>query len=213
MGYVRPLSVTRRAAPRRGRRVADRAADLAVKKGFERVLLCRQTTNRCLPLWLGYNTVPVAGSARTAPAPPLPSLLLRLFLAFFWPSLIFALRSSRSLSRASLSSCAAKQNRHAFHFWVLAFKLFLGLNRATVLCVFVETTNRARGVKTNHNRHRAREREKERAWAAKLRLDAPFPRFTFSRCLVCISSSWPAKSSTSLPPNSNGFSHLASPVR
>ena len=64
---------------------------------------------------------------------------------FFWPSLIFALRSSRSLSRASLSSCAAKQNRHAFHFWVLAFKLFLDLNRATVLCVFVETSNRARG--------------------------------------------------------------------
>jgi len=140
MGYVRPLSVTRRAAPRRGRRVADRAADLAVKKGFERVLLRRQTTNRCLPLWLGYNTVPVAGSARTAPAPPLPSLLLRLSLAFFWPSLIFALRSSRSLSRASLSSCAAKQNHHAFHFWVLAFKLFLGLNRATVLCVFVGST-------------------------------------------------------------------------
>ena len=56
---------------------------LRSKKGFERVLLCRQTTNRCLPLWLGYNTVPVAGSARTAPAPPLPSLLLRLFLAFF----------------------------------------------------------------------------------------------------------------------------------
>ena len=83
MGYVRPLSVTRRAAPRRGRRVADRAADLTTKKRFERVLLCRQTTNRCLPLWLGYNTVPVAGSARTAPAPPLPSLLLRLFLAFF----------------------------------------------------------------------------------------------------------------------------------
>ena len=160
MGYVRPLSVTRRAAPRRGRRVADRAADLTTKKRFERVLLYRQTTNRCLPFWLGYNTVPVAGSARTAPAPPLPSLLLRLSLALFWPSLIFALRSSRSLSRASLSSCAAKQNRHAFHFWVLAFKLFLDLNRATVLCVFVETTNRARGVKTNHNRHRAREREK-----------------------------------------------------
>ena len=174
---------------------------------------CAGKQNRCLPLWLGYNTVSVAGYARTAPAPPLPSLLLRLSLAFFWPSLIFALRSSRSLSRASLSSCAAKQNRHAFHFWVLAFKLFLGLNRATVLCVFVETTNRARGVKTNHNRHRAREREKERNWAAKLRLDAPFPRFTSSRCLVCISSSWPAKSSTSLPPNSNGFSHLASPVR
>ena len=74
------------------------------------------------------------------PAPPLPSLLLRLSLAFFWPSLIFALRSSRSLSRASLSSCAAKQNGHAFHFWVLAFKLFLGLNRATVLCVFVGST-------------------------------------------------------------------------
>ena len=53
------------------------------KKRFERVLLCRQTTNRCLPFWLGYNTVPVAGPARTAPAPPLPSLLLRLFLAFF----------------------------------------------------------------------------------------------------------------------------------
>ena len=84
--------------------------------------------------------MPVAGSARTAPAPPLPSLLLRLSLAFFWPSLIFALRSSRSLSRASLSSCAAKQNHHAFHFWVLAFKLFLGLNRATVLCVFVGST-------------------------------------------------------------------------
>ena len=77
---------------------------------------CAGKQNRCLPLWLGYNTVPVAGSARTAPAPPLPSLLLRLSLAFFWPSLIFALRSSRSLSRASLSSCAAKQNRHAFHF-------------------------------------------------------------------------------------------------
>ena len=104
------------------------------------MLLRRQTTNRCLPLWLGYNTVPVAGSARTAPAPPLPSLLLRLSLAFSWPSLIFALRSSRSLSRASLSSCAAKQNHHAFHFWVLAFKLFLGLNRATVLCVFVGST-------------------------------------------------------------------------
>ena len=137
------------------------------------------TTNRCLPLWLGYNTVPVAGSARTAPAPPLPSLLLRLFLVFFWPSLIFALRSSRSLSRDSLSSCAALQNRHAFHFWVLAFKLFLDLNRATVLCVFVETSNRVRGEKTNHNRHRAREREKERAWTAKLRLDALSPRFTF----------------------------------
>ena len=98
---------------------------------------------------------------------------------FFWPSLIFALRSSRSLSRASLSSCAAKQNRHAFHFWVLAFKLFLDLNRATVLRVFVETSNRARGSETNHNRHRAREREKQRAWTAKLRLDALFPRFTF----------------------------------
>jgi len=44
---------------------------------------CAGKQNRCLPLWLGYNTVPVAGSARTAPAPPLPSLLLRLFLAFF----------------------------------------------------------------------------------------------------------------------------------
>ena len=64
---------------------------------------------------------------------------------FFWPSLIFALRSSRSLSRASLSSCAAKQNRHAFHFWVLALRLFLDLNRATALCVFGETSNRARG--------------------------------------------------------------------
>ncbi len=76
----------------------------------------------------------------TTPFPPLPSLPLRLALAFFWPSLIFSLRPSRSFSRASLSSCAAKQNPHSFHFWVLAFKLFLGLNRATVLCVFVGST-------------------------------------------------------------------------
>ena len=67
-------------------------------------------------------------------------LALALILGLFLALLIFALRSLRSLSRASLSSCAAKQNRHAFRCWVLAFKLFLGLNRATVLCVFVGST-------------------------------------------------------------------------
>jgi len=85
---------------------------------------------------------PRAHGAGSAAAVLALALILGLF---FWPSLIFALRSSRSLSRASLSSCAAKQNRQAFHFWVLAFKLFLDLNKATVLCVFVETSNRARG--------------------------------------------------------------------
>ena len=43
-----------------------------------------QANNKSMSTVLArYNTVPVAGPARTAPAPPLPSLLLRLFLAFF----------------------------------------------------------------------------------------------------------------------------------